>query len=205
MALNDRLKYLRKKANYTQQELADKLFVTRAAISKWETGKGNPNIESLKEISELFNISINDLLSSEELILIATDSTADKKRFLSIFGYSIFDLFSFILMFLPLFSIRVGDVFKAVNLFNHSIDSVIIIVIYYVVFITLGIFSLSELIIGYFGLLKGKLKYVLILSSLFSVFSLFVFIITNEPYISFFITIFLILKTLLLFNLMRNK
>ena len=53
---------LRKKNNLTQNELANKLGVTYQAVSKWETGKNIPDIGTLKEISNLFNVDINDLL-----------------------------------------------------------------------------------------------------------------------------------------------
>lgn len=52
----------------TQEELAKILFVSRTAISKWESGRGYPSIDSLKSISKFVNVTIDDLLSSKELI-----------------------------------------------------------------------------------------------------------------------------------------
>ena len=63
MEFNEKLQQLRKQNNMTQEQLAEKLYVSRAAVSKWESGKGYPNIESLKAISKLFSVSIDDLLS----------------------------------------------------------------------------------------------------------------------------------------------
>lgn len=57
------IKYLRTKTNMTQQELANKLFVTGQAVSKWEQDKSMPDTTMLKPISELFNCSIDDLLT----------------------------------------------------------------------------------------------------------------------------------------------
>ena len=55
--------------NYSQDEMADKLFVTRQAVSRWETGETVPNTETLKLISKVFNVSVNTLLGSpRELI-----------------------------------------------------------------------------------------------------------------------------------------
>jgi transcriptional regulator with XRE-family HTH domain len=48
---SEKLQQLRKQKNITQEELAGQLFIARTAISKWESGKGYPNIESLKSIS----------------------------------------------------------------------------------------------------------------------------------------------------------
>ena len=62
MKLADYLKEFRKKNNMTQQDLADKLFVTKQAVSKWETGRGTPDLETLKDISKLINVSVDELL-----------------------------------------------------------------------------------------------------------------------------------------------
>ena len=67
----DKLQKLRKSRGFTQEELAEALFVSRTAISKWESGRGYPSIDSLKEISRYFSVSIDDLLSGEQLIFIA--------------------------------------------------------------------------------------------------------------------------------------
>lgn len=52
MEFNDKLQELRKRENLTQEELAEILHVSRAAVSKWESGRGLPNIDSLKDISK---------------------------------------------------------------------------------------------------------------------------------------------------------
>lgn len=53
---------LRKKAGLSQNDLADKVHVTRQAVSRWERGETVPEIETLKTLSELFGVTINDLL-----------------------------------------------------------------------------------------------------------------------------------------------
>ena len=60
---------LRNQNNMTQEELAEKVFVTRQAVSRWETGETTPNIEALKQLSALFNVSINTLLGSEKKLI----------------------------------------------------------------------------------------------------------------------------------------
>lgn len=64
MNTKDVLKNIRVKSNLTQDELAEKLSVTRQAVSRWENGDTTPNIETLKQISITFDISINTLLGS---------------------------------------------------------------------------------------------------------------------------------------------
>ena len=55
MELGEKLQELRKNMGLTQEELAESLFVSRTAISKWESGRGYPSIDSLKEISKFFS------------------------------------------------------------------------------------------------------------------------------------------------------
>ena len=63
MEFNEKLQELRKQKGFTQEELAELLFVSRTAVSKWESGRGYPNIDSLKAISKLFSVTIDELLS----------------------------------------------------------------------------------------------------------------------------------------------
>lgn len=65
--LNERIKELRKKANYTQKELADRLHVTQSTVNCWETGKRVPTVETLSELAKLFKVSANYLLDIAEL------------------------------------------------------------------------------------------------------------------------------------------
>ena len=68
MTLGKKLKSARKKAGLTQEQMAEKLVVSRQAITKWEADRGMPDIENLKQLSKLLNISIDYLLDSGEAI-----------------------------------------------------------------------------------------------------------------------------------------
>lgn len=57
----------RKAKKLTQAKLAEKLFVSEKTVSKWETGKGSPDTNSLQKLCEIFNISINELLNGERI------------------------------------------------------------------------------------------------------------------------------------------
>ena len=65
MTFAENVKMLRKQAGMSQEQLAEKLGVSRQAVTKWETGAGIPDIENIMAISALFDISIDDLLSNE--------------------------------------------------------------------------------------------------------------------------------------------
>lgn len=66
MSVGKRIKELRKKAGYSQEELAEKLCVSRQAITKWETDGGLPDILNLQAVSTLFQVSIDELLGQSE-------------------------------------------------------------------------------------------------------------------------------------------
>lgn len=67
MELSQKLVALRKKSGMTQQELAEKVYVTRTAVSKWENGKGYPAIDSLKLLSKVYGVSLDELVSDEDV------------------------------------------------------------------------------------------------------------------------------------------
>ena len=69
METKDILKAIRTKHHLTQDDMADKLFVNRQAVSRWENGDSTPNIETLKQISITFDVSINTLLGSPRKLI----------------------------------------------------------------------------------------------------------------------------------------
>ena len=64
--LAEKIKQLRKQAKLSQEQLAEKLNVSRQAVTKWETGAGIPDIENLRSIAALFQISLDDLLENRD-------------------------------------------------------------------------------------------------------------------------------------------
>lgn len=66
MIFSERLKEEREKRNWSQNDLAEKLHVSRQFVSKWETGKNYPSIEIIIHLSDLFGITIDELLRSDE-------------------------------------------------------------------------------------------------------------------------------------------
>ena len=69
METKDILLELRTKKGYSQEELAEKIFVTRQAVSRWENGETTPNTETLKLLSKLYDVSINTLLGSPRKLI----------------------------------------------------------------------------------------------------------------------------------------
>lgn len=147
MEVNEKLKQLRNEKGWTQEQLAEKLFVSRTAVSKWENGRGYPNIESLKSISRLYGVSIDDLLSNEELLIVAeTETRGDRLSMLNLM-YASLDILLFLGIFLPLYGQTVGTVIHMVSLVQYQNPMTSKGLISFSVFLIMGILGLLELII----------------------------------------------------------
>lgn len=199
MEFKDKLQNLRKQMNMTQEQLASLLYISRTAVSKWETGKGYPNLDSLKEISKLFNVTINDLLSTEEIV-VATD--LEKKQMnqqYTIYIFIMLNFFSALLAFVPIFSNYVNDVYVFVNLFNYDsfIDIKLILSGF---FILAFIFIFLHIIVLYYR--KSLTRHVLMIDSIFFIFWTLFTILNRQPYLGSFIFLFLIVKIILI---IKNK
>lgn len=120
MEFHEKLQLLRKRKGWTQEQLADRLFVSRAAVSKWESGRGYPNLKSLQDLSGLFSVSVDELLSEEELAERAEPTYQSRwpHRYSLVLGT--LDLLTLSLLFLPLFGQQEGAQFRAVSLLAHT-------------------------------------------------------------------------------------
>ncbi|MDE7206380.1 MAG: helix-turn-helix domain-containing protein [Lachnospiraceae bacterium] len=81
MELSERLQQLRKKENYSQEQLAELLGISRQAVSKWESGQGYPDISNIMKLAEIYNVSTDYILleKKEE----TQSDTAPKSRIIS--------------------------------------------------------------------------------------------------------------------------
>ncbi len=86
MKFGEKLKKLRTDNGLTQNELADKIYVSRTAVSKWETDNGYPSIESLKMLTKVFHVTLDELVSDED---IANKKALDDKNAKVFFGLSV--------------------------------------------------------------------------------------------------------------------
>ncbi|MBL4952265.1 helix-turn-helix transcriptional regulator [Neobacillus sp. OS1-32] len=66
MIFSERLKIEREKRGWSQTDLAEKIHVSRQSVSKWETGKNYPSIEVIIDLSDIFGVTIDELLRSDE-------------------------------------------------------------------------------------------------------------------------------------------
>ena len=116
MEFNEKLKELRARRGLTQDELAEKLYVSRTAVSKWESGKGYPNIESLKAIARFFSVSVDELLSGDALLSIAEEDGRRRESRTRTLIFGLLDCCAALLLFLPLYARRTGSSIHAVSL-----------------------------------------------------------------------------------------
>ena len=86
MKFNEKLIKLRKENKLTQDKLAEKINISRQSISKWENGHGYPDIENLIKISDLYNLSLDELLKDDKKLekKIIKDSKSNKYHLISV-------------------------------------------------------------------------------------------------------------------------
>ncbi|MBQ6626174.1 MAG: helix-turn-helix transcriptional regulator [Ruminococcus sp.] len=197
MEFNEKLQELRRKKGLTQEELAQKLFVSRTAISKWESGRGYPSIDSLKEIAKFFSISIDELLSSNEVLTLAEEDSKEKERRSRDLVYALLDLSVLLLLFLPFFGQKSSGIIQDVSLLALTSVSVYIKVAYLVVVSLLVIFGVLTLALQN---CKGVFwnKYKSKISIILSIVAVFTFIISPQPFAATLLFIFLVIKVLML-------
>ena len=147
MEFNEKLQELRKNRGMTQEELADALYVSRTTISKWELGRGYPSIDSLKDISKFFSVSIDDLLSGEKLLTLAEKENKSNIRNMCDLLFGIVDLCSFILIILPLYPNTIDGFVYSVNLLNYTQTTGLNKTIYWAVFSLLVIIGAVKVIL----------------------------------------------------------
>lgn len=193
MEFNEKLQELRLRKGLTQEELSKALFVSRTAVSKWESGKGYPNIESLKQISKLFSVTVDELLSSDELLSIAEKDGEQKEKRLRSLVFGLSDISALLLIFLPFFAEETDGVIKGVSLISLTAISAYLKTVYFLLAITTAIFGLLTLVLQNLNIpFKAKNT----VSIALNILSVLVFIISREPYAAVFLFIFLIIKIL---------
>ena len=110
MELGNRIKELRKNININQDELAEKLFVSRQTISNWENDKSYPDIQSVLLLSEIFNVSVDQLLKGdvEKMERIITEQTETDIKKMNTYGMGMLITIIAILISTPILAFTIG-------------------------------------------------------------------------------------------------
>ena len=202
MEFHEKLQELRKQKGLTQEELAKDLYVSRTAVSKWESGRGYPSIDSLKEISSYFSVTIDDLLSGEKIISIAEKENKSNLQSMCDFLFGMVDMSSFMLILLPLYPNTVDGFIYSVNLFSYVETTVFHRLIYWILYSFL-------MIVGIWKILLVKLKstkqhkMLTGFSMMISIFLVLFLALSREPYAGTVAFMFLVIKGMLVFRCVK--
>lgn len=204
MEFNEKLQELRKQKGLTQEELAEKLFVSRTAISKWESGRGYPNIDSLKSVAKFFGVTVDELLSGDELLILAQEDNKQKARRFQDLVFGLLDLSVAMFLFLPLFGQSSGGTVQSVSLLNLTEISPHVRAVYFAVAIGLSTWGILTLALQNFDrIFREQSKR--IISLILNAVGVIVFIISPQPYAAVFLFVYLVIKALMLIKNVDTK
>ena len=197
MEFNEKLQELRKQKGITQEELASKLYVSRTAISKWESGRGYPNIESLKAIAAFFSVTVDELLSTNEVIAIAEKDSNQKEKHFHNLIYGLLDICIAMLLFLPFFAENIDGKIQSVSLMALVEVQPYLKIAYFTVviaMITMGVMTLALQNLQTAIWVKCKTP----LSLALGVLLVLLLVISSQPYAAVFAFVLLLIKALML-------
>ena len=197
MEFNEKLQVLRKRKELTQEELAEVLFVSRTAISKWESGRGYPNIDSLKAIAKYFGVTIDELLSGDELLTLVEEDTKQREKHFHDLVFGLLDCSIAMFFFLPFFGQKADTIIQEVSLLSLTEIAPYLRTAYFVVIIGMivsGVLTLALQNCYQAFWVKKKSKISLVLNAVGAL----LFIISLQPYAAAFLFIFLVIKVLML-------
>lgn len=197
MKFNEKLQELRKQKGLTQEELAEKLYVSRTAISKWESGRGYPNIESLKAIAKFFSVTLDELLSSDEALTIAEADNKRKENHFRDLMYGLLDICMAMPLFLPFFAEKADEIVQSVALIALSGVRPYLKISYLAAVISMAIMGVLTLALQNVQT-AAWLKIKATLSLILGVIAVLVFMISSQPYAAVFAFALLIIKALML-------
>ena len=190
MEFHEKLQTLRKQKGLTQEELAAHLFVSRAAVSKWESGRGYPNIDSMKAIAKFYAVTIDELLSGEEALTIAEDDHQQKQSHFRNLVFGLLDCSTAMLFFLPFFGQSEAGVVRAVSLLSLTASAPYLRSAYLITVLGIIVCGILTLVLP----TRCKATFSLLLSTV----GVLLFIISRQPYAAVFLLIFQTIKVLML-------
>lgn len=204
MEFSEKLQELRKSRGLTQEELAEALFVSRTAISKWESGRGYPSIDSLKEISKFFSVSIDELLSGEKLVTIAEKENKANLRSVCDLLFGIVDLMTITLVVLPLYPNLIDGYYYSVNLLAYTQTSLFNRQIYGFLFASLMLIGGLKVILNRMKLERGQ-RIITDVSIFLSIITVLFLAMAREAYAITMAFLLLIIKGILVLKISRTN
>ena len=195
MEFHEKLLELRKSRGLTQEELAEALYVSRTAVSKWESGRGYPGIDSLKEISRFFSVTIDELICPQEIITAAeNDKKALIGRYISVIC-STLDILTAILLFLPVFG-NGADSPASVSLFHLTGIQPWLKIVFIVIICMITLNGFCGVILSRFDK-PVRSRRLIITGMALSIAGVGIFIAARQPYAGILCFIILVIKAVL--------
>ena len=200
MELSKKIKQIRNENKLTQEQFAEKMLVSRTAVSKWENGTCYPSIDSLKYMSQTFKISLDKLLSNEKILEIAKiENQSNISKYNSLL-FCLLDIIRIVFIFLPLYSYKTNDFIYSVSLFNSNDLNSTLKIIFMLIFIIFLVLGIIELIFNY----KGNNRFLNKISIFLDVISILVLLFTKQPYVIALMFVIFIIKTIMLVNVNKS-
>lgn len=199
MEFHEKLQELRKKRGLTQEELAQDLHVSRTAISKWESGRGYPSIDSLKDISNYFSVTIDDLLSGEKILSLAEKENRSNIRNICESLIGVVDVCALMLIFLPLYPNTVEGFVYSVNLPAYAETTDFNRGAYWMLFVILTAIGVAKILSENLKITKGR-KLLTGLSAVMGILAVLFLVLAREAYAAAVAFILLLIKGVTLFR-----
>ena len=204
----EKLKILRAQKNMTQEQLAEKLFVSRVTVSKWESGRGLPNIDSLKLLANIMEVSVDELLCGREIVCVAERQILQTGENLQRFFMALADILCVLLLFLPIYTDFSNATFHQTVISSLHTANVLTKIGHYFFDILISTFGLFELALqniqadkkSQAAVQKPFFSAQTILSVLITLAAIFWNIITRQMYVGIFLVFMLALKFFILIS-----
>lgn len=204
MEFGEKLQELRKEKGLTQEEVAQALFVSRTAVSKWESGRGYPSIDSIRDIAEFYSVTLDELLSGDKIISIAEKENRNNvKRICGVF-MGIMDVLAFLLILLPLYPKPVDGYIYSVNLIEYTDISYFNITMYWILYSVLISLGIIKIVLSMADVEKSQ-KAVIIASLATGLITALFLASAKEPYASFLAIILLTVKAIIMWYCTSKK
>lgn len=195
MELSEKIQKLRKERGLTQEQFAEHLFVSRTAVSKWETGRGIPSMESLQMIAKFCGITLDELLRAEEVIAVAEKENKENINRFTSYIDGIFNISAVICLLLPLYKVELNNMFYSVPLYQFKGW---LAVFYWVLPIAMAICGIIQILINKGERDKLK-KSISLIGIILNTFAIILLILSGQPYPAvMFFTILLIKGVIML-------
>ena len=197
MEFHEKLQHRRKQKELTQEELAEHLHVSRTAISKWESGRGFPNIESLKAIAKFFEVTLDELLSGEEILNIAESDHKEKRKTIRDVVFGLLDCAMVLLLVLPIFGEETDGLVRGISLLSNMRLQPYMKLAYF--FAVLANVAFGALLLC----LQNSKRSLWVFSKhpvslCLSALNVCLFVISRQPYAAIYVFMFLLIKVFLL-------